>query len=194
MPPRIRFVPGVALVLSILLSGCYTRGSLGYARTLESEGNNLVNLELAAGFGDLREPSEGLWPEAAEVSTRLSAANPGRVGLGGSLLWAPSAGWEQEWTPTIRVGLYPVQMEIRDDTSSLGDYLLSATGFVELGLLSYSTQERQSRGIFTAGLGFEYTHLFGAPSRYSSYPAVFLLLGWGYSLSSKPGSQGATGK
>ena len=140
-------------LLLLLLPGCFLRAQGGYQTTLPGIDPGGGQLEVSAGLGDLRKAPQPAEPSQYNVDLVGHVGLSGhRLGFGLSTLWAPLAGWEHDWSPTIRVGGRALQVEWFPRASG------SVSGFAELGVAFFPDRATRKRKVYSICLGAE---LFG---------------------------------
>lgn len=141
------------LVLVLATSGCFVRAQGGYQTSAPLKDPGGPQGELSFGKSDFREHGKPLKPIQYGLDIVAHSGNSGRrLGLGLSALWAPLSGWLFDWSPIIRLGGRPLQLEwdptLRPAISILG----------EAGVAWFPSRHPSTRAVYTLSAGVE---LFG---------------------------------
>jgi hypothetical protein len=169
--------------LVVACDGCMAHAQVGYVNAVPVPDAGGVQLEVSDGIGDLREPATSLSPMFATIDlVGHATASSQRLGVGPSVMWAPLSGWDRDWTPTVRLALRPLQLElVRAALTGSG------SGAVEVGLAWYPSQATRERMHYTVALSAEGFARYGAAV--DPFALRFaLLLGVGYGNSIGPTS------
>lgn len=172
-----------ALCFALLtLSGCFFRAQAGYQTTLPGVDPGGGQAEVSFGLGDFR--SRAHWAAPIQYGIDLvghSGVSGHRFGAGVSTLWAPMAGWNYNWSPTLRLGGRLGQVEWIPEANG------SMSGMAELGVAYFPGQGTRSRTVYSLALGGEFFGRFGITTP-PLVPRFTLLLGITFDSSIGPTS------
>lgn len=140
-------------LLALASSGCFVRAQGGYQTSAIWSDPGGGQAELSAGKSDFRATGKTFRPIQYGIDLVAHAGESGqRLGLGLSALWAPLSGWSSDWSPTVRLGGRPLQLE----WGTLTKPSVSVLG--EVGLAFFPDRHPTRRAIYSVSAGIE---LFG---------------------------------